>query len=112
MMNSLHKSLMILCSAMVLSVGISLPIKADPGENKLNPVYDYQEFTELLSDYLVVDYQIDEIVEDDDCSVKIYNRNNQLVRFGKADDDLVIGLINRSDFLLEINDTKYYRLNK
>ncbi len=93
-------------------VGMSLPIYAETGENTFDFEFDYQATAELLSDYLVTDYKLDELVEKCDCTVKIFNKNNDLVRFGKANNELVMNLINKSDFLMEVNDTKYYRLNK
>ncbi|MBR9999882.1 MAG: hypothetical protein KFF73_12975 [Cyclobacteriaceae bacterium] len=102
----------ILFSAMILSMGISLPIHAGTGENSVDFEFDYQAAAVMLSDYLVTNYKVDELVEKKDCEVKIYNENNDLVRFGKANNGLVINLINKSDFLMRIDDTKYYRLNK
>ena len=112
MMNNLLNSFKVLCSAMVLTVGISIPTSAESGENVSAIEFDYQAMAELLSDYLQPEVEIEEIVgEESCCNVKIYNENNDLVRFGKANNDLVINLINKSDFLLQVNGTKYYRLN-
>ena len=99
-------------TVMVIWIGMSLPIFGWTGENSFDFEFDYKATAELLSDYLVADYKLDELVEKCDCQVKIFNENNDLVRFGKANNELVMNLISRSDFLIKVNDIKYYRLNK
>jgi hypothetical protein len=96
---------------MVLSVGISIPTFAEVGENAIDFDSEYAAIAVMLSDYLIQDYKVEELVDEGCCQVKIVNENNELVRFGKADNEIVVNLINKSDFLVQINDTKYYRLN-
>jgi hypothetical protein len=93
-------------------MGMSIPIFAESGENSYEFKFDYQETAELLSDYLKKDYKIDDLVEKCDCLVKIFNEENELVRFGRQNSEIMIHLVSRSDFLMEVNDIKYYRLNK
>jgi len=97
---------------LLISMGMSLPTFAEPGVNGNDFEFDYQAMAVLLSDYLIPDYKVEELVEKCDCEVKIYNENNELIRFGKANDDMVKCMITRSDFLIQVNGIKYYRLNK
>lgn len=112
MIAGISKILKIAMTGAMIWMGVSLPIFAESGESTSDFVFDYQETAELLSDYLVADYKVEELVEKCDCEVKIYNTNNQLVRFGKANNDVVKNLISKADFLIQVNDVKYYRLNK
>jgi len=112
MFTKIMSNLKIVFSGLVIWMGMSLPIVAEGGENLYDFEFDYQATAKLLSDYLVTDYKLDELVEKCDCEVKIFNENNDLIRFGKANNDLVKNLISKSDFLMQINETKYYRLNK
>lgn len=111
MMNKLLKFSIVFCSAMVLSVGMSLTTFAETGENVIDLETEYAAIAVMLSDYLIPDYKIEELADEGCCQVKIINKNNELVRFGKADNEIVVNLINKSDFLVQINETKYYRLN-
>lgn len=112
MIARLTTNMRIVMMGLLISMGISLPTFAEPGENSNDFQFDYQEMAVLLSDYLIPDYKVDELVEKCDCEVKIYNENNDLVRFGKANNDMVKNLITRSDFLIQVNGIKYYRLNQ
>jgi hypothetical protein len=102
----------VVLAGLFLSMGMSLPIFADPDINTFDFEFDYKATAELLSDYLNTDYKLDDLVEKCDCKVKIYNEDNQLVRFGKQNNEIIMNLINRSDFLMQDNGIKYYRLNK
>lgn len=110
-MNKFLKYLKVFCSAMVISVGMSIPTFAESDENVIDLDSEYEAIAVMLSDYLIPDYKIEELVDEGCCLVKIVNKNNELVRFGKADSEIVVNLINKSDFLVQINETKYYRLN-
>lgn len=112
MITRLSRNMRIVMTGTLIWLGMSLPIFAETGENRYDFEFDYQATAELLSDYLVADYELDELVEKCDCEVKIFNHDNELVRFGKENNDVVINLISKSDFLMRVNDTKYYRLNK
>jgi hypothetical protein len=107
-----YKHLKVFCSAMVLSVGLSFPTLAETSNHTMDFDSEYLAVAVMLSDYLIADYEVEDLVDLKDCKVKIYNDNNELVRFGKADDDLVVNLINKSDFLTQINETKYFKLNQ
>jgi hypothetical protein len=96
----------------LIVMGMSLPIFAEPNDNTFDFEFDYKETAQLLSDYLKTDYVLDDLVEKCDCLVKIYNEDNQLVRFGKQNNEIILNLISRSDFLIQENGIKYYRLNK
>jgi len=96
----------------VFLIGISLPILAEPDEHNNNIEFDYQKTAELLSEYLDVEFKIEDVLERCDCKVKVFNENNELVRFGPANNEMMVNLISKSDFLIMLNDIKYYRLNK
>jgi len=112
MIAQLTKNMKTVIMGLLISMGMSLPTLAEPGVNGNDFEFDYQAMAVLLSDYLIPDYKVDELVEKCDCEVKIYNANNDLVRFGKANEDMIKGLITRSDFLIQVNGIKYYKLNQ
>ena len=111
MIAGLTKNIKVVMTGLLFWMGVSLPTFAGPGEKSNDFEFDYQAAAELLSDYLIPDFNLEDLVEKDDCEVKIYNENNDLVRFGKSDNDVVKNLIFKADFLIQVNDIKYYRLN-
>ncbi len=96
---------------MLILIGMSLPTIAKPHNYDSNIEIDYQKTAELLAEYLDVEINIEDILEKCDCRVKIFNKNNELIRFGTANNEIMVNSISKSDFLLKINDIKYYRLD-
>lgn len=70
-----------------------------------------------------IEYEVFEMEEDfmeefndlGDCvmvEIKIYNEDNQLVRCGSEENQMIKDLINRSDFLADVAGIAIYRLNQ
>ncbi|MFC2124356.1 hypothetical protein ACFLU5_06060 [Bacteroidota bacterium] len=77
-----------------------VPKKTTIIENSLETV------SEFLTD-VVESVKADAIKE-----VRIYNSEDNLIRVAKEGSILLKPVINRADYLLEVDNVKYYRINK
>ncbi len=108
--NSFFRSL-IFYLVLILFWGIAVPTSADPV--RTGSGFDYHEAAELLADYLMNDFvDLEDLLNNGDCKVKIFNQKNELLRFGKEDNGLVVNMVSRADYLVEVYGIKYYILNK
>lgn len=102
----------VLLLILLMTWGISIPIQADPEVNAAD--FDYDEAAIVLADYLIDrDFlDLEDLNDECQCEVKIYNEKNELVRFGKADNHVVKALLSRADYLAQVDHVKYFILNK
>ncbi len=96
---------------LAFSTSISLPITAGSINSDFHSETDYFRLAEILSDYLIDSDEISPLMTPKKKKVEIYNKENQLVRFGNSDDPVIFKLLIKSDYLTIIDGVEYYRLN-
>lgn len=88
---------------LILISGMASPLFAGPEENDASDLNGEYTFVEDIMDYLDTPQATDE--------VRIYDRHEELVISGRADDRIIKNYILRSDLLTEVDHIQYYRLS-